>query len=157
MWDNIIALLVGIGGIEGIKELIRFFVNRKSEKRKAEASADDLELKNFTSLIETVRKENQEIVNQVKCENARLQDRLKDRDAKVDGLYIELRKEQGERMEWTRKYYQKELELKDAEKSRCDRPDSDCISGRIPPHKTFINHLKSEDHDIETRYATHDM
>lgn len=146
--ETVIALVGVLGGMEGIKGIVRFIVNRKTNKRKEEASADDLEIKNFTSLIEVVRKENQAIVDQVKAENTRLQERIKERDQKVDALYFELRKEQGEKIEWTKKYYEKELQLKDAENNRCDRPDGDCISGRIPPRKTkllTVNKKKNEE------------
>lgn len=143
-WETLIALIGVLGGWEGIKGIVKFIINRKTNKRKEEASADDLEIKNFTSLIDTVRKENQAIVDQVKAENTRLQERIKERDQKVDNLYFELRREQGERIEWTKKCYEKELQLKDAEHNRCDRPESECISGRIPPRKKSINPKNNE-------------
>lgn len=61
-----------------------------------------------------------------------MEERLTQRDLKIDTLYIELRQEQAAKLEEIHKRHEAELALKDAENNRCDRPDSDC-GRRIPP------------------------
>ncbi len=61
-----------------------------------------------------------------------MEERLTQRDLKIDALYIELRQEQAAKLEEIHKRHEAELALKDAENNRCDRPDSDC-GRRIPP------------------------
>lgn len=44
-----------------------------------------------------------------------LEDRLAQRDEKIDGLYIELRKEQEEKIDWIHKCHEVELAQKESE------------------------------------------
>ena len=76
-----------------------------------------------------------------------LEERITQRDLKIDALYVELRKEQSDKLNWIHKYHELELLHKEAEWSRCDRPDSEC-SRRIPPRRKLD--LKIEGNNNET-------
>ena len=91
-----------MGGIEGIKWAVRAWLNRKTDARKEDAAADALEIDNEK--------------NQVTW----LEDRITQRDLKIDALYVELRQEQSAKL--------------DEIHNRCDRPDSEC-GRRIPPRR----------------------
>ena len=62
---------------------------------------------------------------------------------KEDALYVELRNEQSDKLAWIHKCHELELQLKDAEHNRCDRPDSEC-GRRIPPRRTTLIKDKEE-------------
>lgn len=105
-----------MGGIEGIKWGLRAWVNRKTDARKEDAAADAMEIDNE------------------KAQVSWLEERITQRDLKIDALYVELREEQSAKLEEIHKRYQVELALKDAEHNRCDMSDGDC-SRRIPPRR----------------------
>ena len=77
------------------------------------------------------------------AENKVLEERIAQRDAKIDALYVKLRNEQSDKLAWIHKCHELELQLKDAEHNRCDRPDSEC-GRRIPPRRTTLIKDKEE-------------
>ena len=93
---DIITIVGTMGGIEGIKWVVRAWLNRKTDARKEDAAADALEIDNEK--------------NQVTW----LEDRITQRDLKIAKL------------DEIHKRHEAELALKDAEHNRCDRPDSEC-------------------------------
>lgn len=87
MIETLIPLLTALGGFEFIK----WFANRKNNKRSQDASHIDW-----------------------------LYARLSDRDTKIDSLYQELRKEQEVSMKKTDEINRLNLELMEAAIKRCD-------------------------------------
>lgn len=73
-----------------------------------------------------------------------LEERITQRDAKIDALYIELRQEQANKLEEIHKRHEIELALKDAENNRCDRPDSECGRRKPPRIKLECKEVKNE-------------
>jgi hypothetical protein len=74
-------------------------------------------------------------VNSMEEENRRkkvdwLEERLTQRDEKIDGLYIELRKEQEEKINWIHKCHEVELIQKESEVKKCEIRG--CVK-RMPP------------------------
>lgn len=69
-----LAILGALGGLEAIKWVVNFYVNRKTNARKEDAAADSME--NDRKLVDWLEK------------------RLAERDAKIDIIYIELWYEQ---------------------------------------------------------------
>ena len=73
-----------------------------------------------------------------------LEERITQRDLKIDALYVELRKEQADKLNWIHKYHELELLYKEAEWNRCNVRHCE---GRIPPrgemNKT-INDIEDE-------------
>lgn len=116
--NDVLAIIAAIGGVETVKWIINFYVNRKTDARKEKASAESMEGDNERKQISW------------------LEERIAQRDAKIDSIYVELRKEQSEKIEWIHKCHDLELGLKDADYNRCNIPDSDC-GRRIPPRKKY--------------------
>lgn len=97
-----LAIIGALGGLEAIKWGVNFFVNRKTNVRKEYASASAMESENERKQV------------------AWLEERIAQRDAKIDALYIELRQEQAARLDEIHKRHETELKLKEAEMKRCD-------------------------------------
>ena len=97
-----LAIIGTLGGFEAIKWVVNFYVNRKTNARKEDASADAMENENERKQV------------------AWLEDRISQRDAKIDALYIEFRQEQAAHLDEIHKRHETELKLKEAEMKRCD-------------------------------------
>lgn len=120
-----LAIIGALGGLEAIKWIVNFYVNRRTNARKEDASADAAENENERKQVDW------------------LEDRIAQRDEKIDALYTELRNEQADKLAWIHKCHELELQLKDAEHNRCDRPDNEC-NRRIPPRRVTIIKNKEE-------------
>ena len=120
-----LAIIGAFGGLEAVRWGVTFWVNRKTNARKEDASADSMEDENERKQVDW------------------LEERIAQRDAKIDALYVELRNEQSDKMAWIHKCNELELQLKDAEHNRCDRPDSEC-GRRIPPRRATLIKDKEE-------------
>lgn len=97
-----LAILSTLGGVEAIRWGITFWVNRKTNARKEDAAADAAENENERKQV------------------AWLEERVAQRDTKIDALYVELRQEQASHLEEVHKRHEVELKLKEAEMKRCD-------------------------------------
>lgn len=122
---DILTIIGTMGGIEGVKWGIRAWVNRATDARKEDAAADAMEIDNEKTQVSW------------------LEERITQRDLKIDALYVELRQEQSAKLEEVHRRYQVELALKDAEHNRCDMSDGDC-SRRIPPRRKIVIDKKDE-------------
>jgi hypothetical protein len=107
-----LAIIGAIGGSSTITWAITFWVNRKTNARKEDASADAMENENERKQV------------------AWLEERIAQRDTKIDGLYVELRQAQSAHLEEVHKRHEIELRLKETEMKRCDVRG---CSGRKPP------------------------
>lgn len=96
-----VMLITALGGIEGVKQLVKWWVNRRYERRKADASADVAEFDAERQQVDWLEK------------------RLAQRDTKVDALYGEVRKLENEKLELVYKNHELELQLKEAEMKKC--------------------------------------
>lgn len=97
-----LALIGALGGLEAIKWVVNFYVNRKANARKEDAAADSMENENERKQI------------------AWLEERIAQRDAKIDAIYVELRQEQSAHLNDIHKKHELELKLKEAEIKKCD-------------------------------------
>ena len=97
-----IAVLGAIGGTSTITWLVTFWVNRKTNARKEDATADSMENENERKQVDWLEK------------------RLAERDAKIDAIYVELRQEQAEKLQLIHDKHELELKLKEAEIKKCD-------------------------------------
>lgn len=104
-----LAILGALGGIEAIKWCVNFYVNRKTNARKEDASADSMEIQNLLNIINA---QSSQIDNQEK--------RMTARDGKVDFLYSENNKLRSENLDLIREKHELELRLKEAEIKKCD-------------------------------------
>lgn len=97
-----LAFIGALGGLEAIKWVVNFFVNRKTNARKEDASADSMENENERKQVDWLEK------------------RLAERDTKIDAIYAELRQEQSAHLDDIHKKHELELKLKEAEIKKCD-------------------------------------
>lgn len=97
-----LAVIGALGGFEAIKWIVNFYVNRKTNARKEDASADSMEDENERKQVDWLEK------------------RLAERDAKIDAIYVELRQEQAEKLQLIHDKHELELKLKEAEIKKCD-------------------------------------
>lgn len=104
-----LAIIGAIGGSSTITWLITFWVNRKTNARKEDASADGMEIQNLLNIINA---QSSQIDNQEK--------RMATRDAKVDFLYSENNKLRSEQLELIKDRHELELRLKETEIKKCD-------------------------------------
>lgn len=104
-----LAIIGAFGGIEAIRWIITFWVNRKTNARKEDASADGMEIQNLLNIINA---QSSQIDNQEK--------RMIARDGKVDFLYSENNKLRSENLNMIKEKHELELRLKEAEIKKCD-------------------------------------
>ena len=109
---TILAFITAMGGLEAVKWLVRYITGRKTDARKEEASVNSMEEENRRKKVDW------------------LEERLTQRDEKIDGLYIELRKEQEEKINWIHKCHEMELIQKESEVKKCEIRG--CVK-RMPP------------------------
>ena len=109
---TILAFITAMGGLEAVKWLVRYLTWRKADARKEEASVNSMEEENRRKKVDW------------------LEERLTQRDEKIDGLYIELRKEQEEKIDWIHKCHEVELIQKESEVKKCEIRG--CVK-RMPP------------------------
>lgn len=105
----IVTLIATLGGFEGIRWAITAWLNRKTDARKEDASADGMEIQNLLNIIKA---QTEQIDNQEK--------RMSARDEKVDFLYRENNKLRSEQLDLIREKHELELRLKEAEIKKCD-------------------------------------
>lgn len=93
-----LALIGALGGFEAIKWIVNFYVNRKTNARKEDAAENENERKQV----------------------AWLEERIAQRDAKIDAIYVELRQEQAAHLDEVHKRHETELKLKESDMKRCE-------------------------------------
>lgn len=99
---TVVAFITAMGGLEAFKWAARYITFRKTDVRKEEVAVCNLE----------------EDVQRKKVDW--LEDRLTQRDEKIDSLYAELHKEQQEKIDWIHKCHEVELVYKELEVKRCE-------------------------------------
>ena len=109
---TILAFITAMGGLEAVKCQMCIRDSRKTDARKEEASVNSMEEENRRKKVDW------------------LEERLTQRDEKIDGLYIELRKEQEEKIDWIHKCHEVELIQKESEVKKCEIRG--CVK-RMPP------------------------
>lgn len=109
---DILTIVGGIGGIQGIIEAVKWWRGRKVQDRHDVAEVEATENENDRKQIDWLEK------------------RLAERDAKIDRIYEELRSEQNARLEEIHRRYEVELKLTEAEAKKCHKRG---CKDRIPP------------------------
>jgi uncharacterized protein YlxW (UPF0749 family) len=101
--EDWLTILGALGGLEAIKWVVNFYVNRKTDARKEDAAADAAENENERKQV------------------AWLEARITQRDTKIDAIYVELRQEQAEKLQLIHDKHELELRLKESEIKKCSR------------------------------------
>lgn len=113
-WTGILTAAATIVTAFGGLELLKFLLNRKTDRRVAEANAFKVER---DAIIEDYKRVQEEV------------DELK---TKVDELYKRLHSLETERLDLIRQNNELQLALKEAEKHVCLQPDDRCLQ-RLNP------------------------
>lgn len=116
------TIVTALGGLE----LIKLLLNRKTNKRIAEASAFEVERK---AIIEDYKRVQEEV------------DSLK---MKVDDLYKKVHQLESERLDLIHENNKLRLALKEAEKHVCLQPDDRCLQRLNPDDKCRLRKLLRE-------------
>lgn len=98
---DIITLVGTVGGVQSLVEIGKWWQSRKISRRKDEADVKATENQVTRSQIDWLEK------------------RLAERDAKIDAIYAELRKEQTLRIGEIHQRHEAELRLAEAEARKC--------------------------------------
>ena len=114
-----VSLITALGGWEALK----YFLNRKSNKRIADANAFEVERK---AIIEDYK---------------RVQEELDKLQKKVDELYKRVHQLESERLNLIHENNRLRLELKEAEKRVCLQPDDRCLQRLNPDDKCRLRKL----------------
>ena len=109
---EILALIGGAGGMQGIVELVKWWRGRKTRERQDTAAVVAAENDNDRKQVDWLEK------------------RLAERDGKIDHLYEELRTEQNARLDEIHRRHEVELQLAEAEVKKCHKRG---CAERIPP------------------------
>lgn len=83
-----LAIIGAFGGLEAVRWGVTFWVNHKTNTRKEDASADSMEDENKRKQVDW------------------LEERIAQRDAKIDALYVKLRNEQSDKLAWIHKCHE---------------------------------------------------
>lgn len=114
-WTGILTSVGTLVGVMGGWEAIKYFINRKTNRRVAEANAFDIERK---ALIEDYKRVQSEV------------DKLNE---KVNKLYDRVHALEGERLNLIHENNELRIALKEAEKKVCLQPDDRCLQ-RLNPN-----------------------
>ncbi len=98
---DIITLVGTVGGIQGLVEVGKWWQTRIIDRKKEEVAVKDTENQINRSQIDWLER------------------RLAERDAKIDAIYAELRKEQTLRIDEIHQRHEAELRLAEAEARKC--------------------------------------
>ena len=109
---DLLTIISGVGCIQGIIELIKWWRGRKVHDRQ--------------DVADVVAAENENERKQVSW----LEARLAERDKKIDAIYAELRAEQAARLEEVHRRHEVELKLAEADVKKCHKRG---CADRIPP------------------------
>lgn len=113
------TIVTALGGLE----LIKFLLNRKSNRKISEASAFDVAQ---TSWVK---------------EYQRMQNEIKELNKKVDDLYEKVHQLETERLDLINEKNTLRLQLKEAEKHVCLQPDDRCLQRLSPDDKCRLRKL----------------
>ena len=113
------TIVTALGGLE----LIKFLLNRKTNKRIADANAFEVERK---AIIEDYK---------------RVQEELDKLQKKVDELYKRVHQLESERLDLIHENNRLRLELKEAEKRVCLQPDDRCLQRLNPDDKCRLRKI----------------
>ena len=113
------TIVTALGGLE----LIKFLLNRKTNKRIADANAFEVERK---AIIEDYK---------------RVQEELDKLQKKVDELYKRVHQLESERLDLIHENNRLRLELKEAEKRVCLQPDDRCLQRLNPDDKCRLRNI----------------
>lgn len=122
-WAGILTAAATIVTALGGLELIKFLLNRKSNRKITEANAFDVAQSSWAK------------------EHHRMQDEITELNKKVDDLYDKVHQLESERLDLINENNSLRLQLKEAEKHVCLQPDDRCLQRLNPEDKCRLRKL----------------
>lgn len=113
------TIVTALGGLE----LIKFLLNRKSNRKITEANAFDVAQSSWAK------------------EYRRMQDEITELNKKVDDLYDKVHQLESERLDLINENNSLRLQLKEAEKHVCLQPDDNCLQRLNPNDKCRLRNI----------------
>lgn len=113
------TIVTALGGLE----LIKFLLNRKSNRKITEANAFDVAQSSWAK------------------EYRRMQDEITELNEKVDDLYDKVHQLESERLDLINENNSLRLQLKEAEKHVCLQPDDNCLQRLNPNDKCRLRNI----------------
>lgn len=113
------TIVTALGGLE----LIKFLLNRKSNRKITEANAFDVAQSSWAK------------------EYRRMQDEITELNEKVDDLYDKVHQLENERLDLINENNSLRLQLKEAEKHVCLQPDDNCLQRLNPNDKCRLRNI----------------
>ena len=113
------TIVTALGGLE----LIKFLLNRKSNRKITEANAFDVAQNSWVK------------------EYRRMQDEITELNKKVDDLYDKVHQLESERLDLINENNSLRLQLKEAEKHVCLQPDDNCLQRLNPNDKCRLRNI----------------
>lgn len=113
------TIVTALGGLE----LIKFLLNRKSNRKITEANAFDVAQSSWVK------------------EYRRMQDEITELNKKVDDLYEKVHQLESERLDLINENNSLRLQLKEAEKHVCLQPDDNCLQRLNPNDKCRLRNI----------------
>lgn len=113
------TIVTALGGLE----LIKFLLNRKSNRKITEANAFDVAQSSWAK------------------EHHRMQDEITELNKKVDDLYEKVHQLENERLDLINENNSLRLQLKEAEKHVCLQPDDNCLQRLNPNDKCRLRNI----------------
>ena len=113
------TIVTALGGLE----LIKFLLNRKSNRKITEANAFDVAQSSWAK------------------EHHRMQDEITELNKKVDDLYDKVHQLESERLDLINENNSLRLQLKEAEKHVCLQPDDNCLQRLNPNDKCRLRNI----------------
>lgn len=113
------TIVTALGGLE----LIKFLLNRKSNRKITEANAFDVAQSSWAK------------------EYSRMKDEITELNKKVDDLYDKVHQLENERLDLINENNSLRLQLKEAEKHVCLQPDDNCLQRLNPNDKCRLRNI----------------
>lgn len=113
------TIVTALGGLE----LIKFLLNRKSNRKITEANAFDVAQSSWVK------------------EYGRMKDEITELNKKVDDLYDKVHQLESERLNLINENNSLRLQLKEAEKHVCLQPDDNCLQRLNPNDKCRLRNI----------------
>ncbi len=122
-WSGTITAAATIVTALGGLELIKFLLNRKSNRKITEANAFDVAQSSWVK------------------EYGRMKDEITELNKKVDDLYDKVHQLESERLDLINENNSLRLQLKEAEKHVCLQPDDNCLQRLNPNDKCRLRNI----------------
>ena len=155
--SDIVALGGMFGSVLGLKELVLWLLNRRSNLRKADAEADEKEVAAAHRVIDILTSQLETLLQRNDSMSAKIDElfrRLRDEELNTITVVKEKHEVEMHAKDYEIEMKNMELRLKDAEYNRCDREDKECGYLRLPPRRNKkLTKIKENDTRLQEQQS----